>query len=66
MLEVLDSSGLPLMVMSESAHKSLTKSQQHIIEKHNKIVSCPLSVIEHFGGGSARCMIAEIFLPEIN
>ena len=51
------------MVMSSAAHKSLTPQQIATIEKHCKILSSDLSVIETCGGGSARCMMAEVFLP---
>ncbi len=65
MLEVEVADGPPLMVMSRSAYDSLTKDQLYIIKKYNKIVYLPLSTIEKFGGGSARCMMAEIFLPNL-
>jgi hypothetical protein len=61
MLEVLGKSEKPILVMSTSAFKSLTVSQKQIIEKHDIIFHSPLSTIEKFGGGSARCMMAEIF-----
>ncbi len=63
MLEVDGKYDKKLLVMSEAAYRSLTKDQLHIINNHNKIVYCHLETIEKFGGGSARCMIAEIFLP---
>ena len=63
MLEVQGNDKKPLMVMSEAAYLSLTKEQLYIINYHNKIVYLPLYTIEQFGGGSARCMMAEIFLP---
>lgn len=52
------------LVMSEAAHKSLTKSQIASIEKHCPIISSSLETIETCGGGSARCMMAEVFLPK--
>jgi len=52
------------LVMSEAAHKSLTKSQIASIEKHCSIISSSLETIETCGGGSARCMMAEVFLPK--
>jgi hypothetical protein len=52
------------LVMSKSAHESLTESQIEIIEKYNLIISSSLDTIEACGGGSARCMMAEIFLPK--
>ena len=51
------------MVRSTAAHKSLTPTQITAIEKHSKILSSDLTVIETCGGGSARCMMAEVFLP---
>lgn len=51
------------MVMSLAAHKSLRQDQIAAIEKHCEILSSDLTTIETCGGGSARCMMAEIFLP---
>ena len=52
------------LVMSEAAHKSLTPNQILAIEKHCPIISSSLETIETCGGGSARCMMAEVFLPK--
>lgn len=52
------------LVMSQSAKDSLTEEQIKIIEKHSKILASDLTTIETCGGGSARCMMAEIFLPK--
>ena len=54
----------PYLVMSKSAHDSLTKNQIETIEKYNPIISSSLDIIEACGGGSARCMMAELFLPK--
>ena len=48
--------------MSSLAYNSLTKEQLNKIEKYNTIIHSPLETIETCGGGSARCMIAEVFL----
>lgn len=61
MLEVRSRNGTPLMVMSTAAHKALTFEQERIISTYSKILSSDLQTIEKNGGGSARCMIAEIF-----
>lgn len=61
MLEVKSRNGNPLMVMSASAHNALTAEQENIISTYNKIISADLETIEKNGGGSARCMLAEIF-----
>jgi hypothetical protein len=52
------------MVMSDAARKSLTQQQITAIEKHCEILSSDLTTIEACGGGSARCMMAEVFLPK--
>ncbi|MFV0237969.1 MAG: citrulline utilization hydrolase CtlX [Flavobacteriales bacterium] len=51
------------LVMSSAAYNSLTKNQIETLEKYNPIIHSDLSVIETCGGGSARCMMAEVFLP---
>lgn len=60
MLTVLGADG-PVLVMSSAAYASLTKQQKVQLEEHAQLVHSPLSTIEHCGGGSARCMLAEIF-----
>lgn len=52
------------LVMSAQAHQSLNSGQIAAIEKHCEILSSDLDVIETCGGGSARCMMAEVFLPK--
>ncbi|MGO2103234.1 MAG: citrulline utilization hydrolase CtlX [Psychroflexus halocasei] len=52
------------LVMSESAFKSLTEAQIKTIERTSKILYADLHTIETHGGGSARCMLAEIFNPK--
>ena len=51
------------LVMSKSAYSCLTKNQIKKINKYCEILYSDLSTIEDYGGGSARCMMAEIFLP---
>jgi hypothetical protein len=53
-----------LLVMSEQAYKALNAKQIAQIEKYSRIVHAPIYTIETNGGGSARCMMAEIFLPK--
>lgn len=64
MLEVKGSDDRRYLVMSDSAFKSLTKKQIAQIEEHVTILHSSLDTIEACGGGSARCMMAEIFLPK--
>jgi hypothetical protein len=61
MLEVKSRNGQPLMVMSSSAREALTPVQQDTIATFSQIVSADLHTIETNGGGSARCMLAELF-----
>jgi hypothetical protein len=63
MLEVSDSKGNPVMVMSTQAHNSLDANQLGRISTFCSIVHSDISTIETYGGGSARCMMAEVFLP---
>jgi hypothetical protein len=65
MLEVKGSDERRYLIMSNSAHQSLTKKQIAQIEEHVTILSSSLDTIEACGGGSARCMMAEIFLPKV-
>ena len=52
------------LVMSTSAYNILNKDQKSVINKYCSIIHSPLDTIEACGGGSARCMMAEIFLPK--
>ena len=64
MLEVRGADDKRYLVMSTSAYQSLTPKQIAQLENHAEIVSSSLDTIEACGGGSARCMMAEIFLPK--
>lgn len=66
MLEVVNTEGEHLLVMSTTAYNSLSPQQITSLEKYARILHTPLNTIEQNGGGSARCMIAEIFLPVKN
>ncbi len=61
MLQVRNSEGELLLVMSSQAFGSLNKTQVSKLEKFSRIIHTPLDTIESYGGGSARCMMAEIF-----
>ena len=63
MLEVKNKDGETLIVMSESAFNALDELQRITLEKYGKLVYANLSTIETNGGGSARCMMAEVHLP---
>jgi hypothetical protein len=64
MLEVKGTDDRRYLVMSSSALQSLTKKQIAQLEEHVTILSTNLDTIEACGGGSARCMMAEVFLPQ--
>lgn len=50
-----------ILMMSSQALQSLKKEQLNTLESFNKIIHSNLNTIETNGGGSARCMIAEVF-----
>ena len=60
-IQLINSKSNPLLVMSSRAFNSIKNSQLKVIEKHTEIIHSDIKTIEDNGGGSARCMIAEIF-----
>ncbi len=65
MLEVKNNNGESLIVMSKTAWESLSEEQKEVLESYSKPVYADIKTIEQTGGGSARCMMAEVFLPVI-
>jgi len=63
MLQVENDKGEKLLVMSSQAYEALTIEQVQELNRYNRIIHSPLSTIETNGGGSARCMMAEVHLP---
>ena len=63
MLALDNARGETLLVTSERAFSSLRPAQLHELERHARLVRSPIPTIEDFGGGSVRCMLAEVFLP---
>lgn len=63
MLQVVGKDDQRLVVMSSAAFHSLDQEQITRLETHGKILHSDINTIETLGGGSARCMMAEIFLP---
>ena len=63
MLELRSKTGENLLIMSRRAFNSLNNKQVLTLEQHSNILSSSLATIENCGGGSARCMIAEVYLP---
>ena len=66
MLQVRGTDDKRYLVMSKAAHDSLTSSQISKLTAHCDILYSDLETIETCGGGSARCMMAEVFLPKAN
>lgn len=64
MIQLRNKNGDAVLVMSAQAKASLTKNQIKSLEKHSILLSPDIQTIERYGGGSARCMIAEIFLDK--
>ena len=64
MLQVVGNNDERYLVMSTQAYNSLTTDQVGRISKYTKILHSSLDTIEACGGGSARCMMAEVFLPK--
>ena len=65
MLEVRNNKGETLIVMSQAAYNSLDAEQISALEKYGKLIYADISTIETNGGGSARCMMAEVHLNEL-
>lgn len=63
MLQIANSEGKIFLVMSQAAYDSLNPVQIERIESHNPIIKAAIPTIEKYGGGSVRCMLAEVFVP---
>ncbi|MBK8955706.1 MAG: amidinotransferase [Saprospiraceae bacterium] len=61
MLELTNAGNDKLLVLSQTAYESLNSEQKATLERHAKLLSIPIPTIEKIGGGSTRCMIAELF-----
>ncbi|GAA4333506.1 arginine deiminase-related protein [Mucilaginibacter gynuensis] len=65
MLEIQNKDGESLLVMSKSAWDSLDNEQKELLSSYSKPVYADINTIETLGGGSARCMMAEVHLPAL-
>ncbi|HWZ35364.1 MAG TPA: arginine deiminase-related protein [Mucilaginibacter sp.] len=65
MLEIRNNTGETLIVMSKSAFDTLNHQQKASLVSFGKLIYADISTIETNGGGSARCMIAEVHLPKV-
>lgn len=64
MLQLHNSQNENLLVMSTAAFGILTEEQKALLSQHCRLIHTDLATIERYGGGSARCMLAEVFLPK--
>jgi hypothetical protein len=64
MLELENRTGDKIIVMSATAQQSLDSTQRSKLERYGRTVAVPIPTIEKYGGGSVRCMLAEIHLPQ--
>ena len=62
-LELADTEGNSILLLSKDAHDHLKKSQLDLIQKFSELLIAEIPTIEKYGGGSVRCMVAENFLP---
>lgn len=63
LLEIQGEDGEALIVLSRSAHETLTIEQRATLQHYGRLLPVAVDTIEQVGGGGARCMLAEIFLP---
>ena len=61
MLEVKNKSGEPVIVLSQTAYDNLSSHNKDRLELYGKVLPIPIPTIEKYGGGSVRCMMAEVF-----
>lgn len=62
MLQLVDRRGAPVLVLSTTALAALRPEQRRVLEQHTTLLPVAIPTIEAVGGGSARCMLAELFL----
>ena len=65
MLTLQPAAGPELLAMSQSAYDALTPAQRQTLSAYAELLPLPIPTIETIGGGSARCMLAEVFLPKL-
>ena len=65
MLALNSAEGAEIILLSATAHSRLTPDQKQRLGMHGRLLPLAIPIIEEIGGGSVRCMVAEIFLPKI-
>ena len=63
MLQIKNADNDPLLILSNSACKALSKEQINRLSTYSRLIPIDISTIEYYGGGSVRCMMAEIYNP---
>ncbi len=63
MLQLRNKKGELFLILSQRAFDSLSEAQVSRLRAHTNLLHIPVPTIETYGGGSVRCMIAEVFLP---
>lgn len=63
-LEVRNARGEQFIAMSSAAHAAFTPQQRETLSRFATLIHAPIPTIEKLGGGSVRCMLAEVFLPQ--
>lgn len=63
LLEVRGENGEPVIVLSKNAFDTLSTVQRSVLREYGQLLPVAVDTIERVGGGSVRCMLAEIFLP---
>lgn len=64
MLQIMNTDGIPFLILSTTAYDSLTQQQIDDLSTFNQLIPISIPTIEHFGGGGVRCMMAEIYNPK--
>lgn len=65
LLQLENRSGQKIIALSQTAYDAFTPAQRTQLESHGRLLPCDIRTIETIGGGSVRCMLGEVFLPEI-
>ena len=63
LLELITESGGTIIVVSRTAYEALTADQRNRLSQYGEVLPVAIETIEKVGGGSVRCMLAEVFLP---
>ncbi len=65
LIELRSRAGQPVIALSSAALASFRPEQRRLLERFGTLIDAPIPTVEAVGGGSVRCMIADIHLPRI-